>query len=250
MVLRPIYLAHQFSFHSLGEDYHALLRMNRFDSAGPKIEVRREVEASAYAGPNGEGFIDTPRSNRRHISSFDESLASAISVDLDAPRTSQTPIPMLPNGRPRSFRNSAPIRTMTSGISDGVSDSFGRIRREIHKVRSPRILPHPDNGPVSLEFLEEDEDFLTTHVGSSRSHSRGDEDSGASASASASISTPSTGAVPLGEHDDADEWQDWTPEDRRAMDEREQFDDVVGFLEVEVIPQPPVTEKLKRRKRK
>jgi hypothetical protein len=73
----------------------------------------------------------------------------------------------MPSGKPKSFRNSIPIRTM-AGIGDGVTEGFGRIRREMHKVRSPPLLPRPDSsmsgGPVPLEFDEEDEDFLVRDV--------------------------------------------------------------------------------------
>jgi hypothetical protein len=72
----------------------------------------------------------------------------------------------IPSGKPKSFRNSISIRTM-AGIGDGVTEGFGRIRRELHKVRSPPLLPRADSsmsGPVPLEFDEEDEDFLVRDV--------------------------------------------------------------------------------------
>jgi hypothetical protein len=72
----------------------------------------------------------------------------------------------IPSGKPKSFRNSIPIRTM-AGIGDGVTEGFGRIRREMHKVRSPPLLPRADSSmsrPVPLEFDEEDEDFLVRDV--------------------------------------------------------------------------------------
>lgn len=243
MLPRPIYLSHQFSFHALGEDYHALIRRFHLDIGGVKIDVRREVEISAYSAGSGESFVEafsSPRDVRRSSSSFDEPLASALSAGLDYMHPSRAVIPMLPNGgsNPKSFRNSVPIRNMATGISDGMSESLGRIRREMHRVRSPRLGPRSDaSGSVPLEFDEEDEDFLNrdSHQGvhsyesASRSTSRG-EGSGAS------ISTPSTTALPL--DDEADDlWQGWTTEDKQAIDEAEQFDDVVGFLDEEQTPQ-------------
>jgi hypothetical protein len=206
--------------------------------------VRKEVEVSAYSAGTGESFVEgfsAPLHVRRASSSFDEPLASALSAGLDYSHPSRAIIPMLPNGipgsRPRSFRNPVPIRNMATGLGDGVSEGLGRIRREMHKVRSPRLGPRSDvSGSVPLEFDEEDEDFLDrdNRLGVhgddsiSRSTSRGEGDSGAS------VSTPSTSAVPL---DDADDlWHGWNTEDKLAIDEAEQFDDVVGFLDEEQTP--------------
>ncbi|KAJ6528024.1 hypothetical protein B0H19DRAFT_880062, partial [Mycena capillaripes] len=88
---RAIYLSHQFAFYTLGEDYHALIRRYQFAIGGVKIDVRREVEVSAFAlgpgtGAGGEAFVEdygssSPRAIRRrsHVSSsFDEPLASAL----------------------------------------------------------------------------------------------------------------------------------------------------------------------------
>jgi len=236
---RSIYLSHQFSFHALGEDYHALIRRFHLGVGGCKIEVRREVEVSAYSAGTGESFVagfSAPLHVRRP-SSFDEPLASALLGGLEYP-PSRIVIPMLPNGiprsRPKSFRNSVPIRHMATGLGDGVSEGFGRLRREMHKVRSPRLGPRYDvSGSVPLEFDEEDEDFLnrTDRLGVrgdsiSRSTSRGEGDSGASAS------TPSTSAIPLDDDED-DLLHGWNTEDKLAIDEAEQFDDVVGFLDEE-----------------
>lgn len=88
-----------------------------------------------------------------------------------------------------------------------------------------------------LEFDEENEDFLTRdnrldvpgNDAISRSTSRGEGDSGAS------VSTPSTSAVPLDDGVD-DLWHGWNTEDKLAIDEVEQFDDVVGFLDEEQTP--------------
>jgi hypothetical protein len=51
---------------------------------------------------------------------------------------------MLPNGipgsMPKSFRNFVSIRNMAT-VGDGVNEGLGRIQREMHKVRSPRLGP-------------------------------------------------------------------------------------------------------------
>jgi len=49
------------------------------------------------------------------------------------------------------------------------------------------------------------------------------------------VSTPSTSVVPLDDETD-DLWHGWNTEDKLAVDEAEQFDDVVGFLDEEQTP--------------
>jgi len=251
---RPIYLSHQFSFHALGEDYHALIRRYQLDIVVSKLEVRKEVEISAYSAGVGESFVEgfsAPRDVRRISSSFDEPLASALAGGLDYSRPPAI-LPMLPNGmpgsKPTSFRNSIPIRTM-AGFSDGMTEGLGRIRREIHKVRSPPLKPQPDSavsGPVPLEFDEDDEDFafhprLGLHNDDDGSHSpgtsRGERDSGVS------ISTPASSTIPLEEGDGM--WQGWGPEDKQAIEDAERFDDisVVGFLDEEQAPMTQVKQR-------
>lgn len=253
LVPRPIYLSHQFFFHALGEDYHALIRRFHLDIDGKKIEVRREVSASAYSGGTGENFVEefsATRDSMHHPStSFDGPLASALSAGLDYTHPSPT-IPMLPNGTPgakQSFRSPMPIRTMATGFSDGMTESIGRIRREMHKVRSPILGPRSDvSSSVPLEFDEEEEDFMDSgdllrvrDESFSRSNSRGD-------GSAASVSTPSTSAAPLDE--ETEEWQHgWNAEDKLVIDEAEQFNDVVGFLDED---QPTVPAERKKRSRR
>jgi hypothetical protein len=150
---------------------------------------------------------------------------------------------MLPNGilgsRPKPFKNPVPICGVAIGLGDGVSEGLCRIRREMHKVRSPRLGPRSDvSGSVPLEFDEEDKDYLNRNGrlgvhddGSiSRSASRGEGDSGAS------VSTPSTSAVPLDDDEVDDLWHGWNTEHKLAIDGAEQFDDVAGFLDEEQTP--------------
>jgi len=44
-----LYLSHQFSFHTLGQDYNALIRQYQFDISGHKIEICKEVEVNAFS---------------------------------------------------------------------------------------------------------------------------------------------------------------------------------------------------------
>ncbi|KAE9386059.1 hypothetical protein BT96DRAFT_1087395 [Gymnopus androsaceus JB14] len=115
---RSVYLSHQFSFHALGEDYHALIRRYQFDVAGTKIKVCKGVKVSVYPTGNSKSFVKgggfAIRCDIRQLSSsFNEPLASALSGGLDY-TPSQPVLPMFPNGtpgtKPWSFKNSIPIR--------------------------------------------------------------------------------------------------------------------------------------------
>ncbi|KAH7888262.1 hypothetical protein F5I97DRAFT_1926687 [Phlebopus sp. FC_14] len=262
LVPRSIYLSHQFLFYTLGEDYHALIRRHHLHMTGDKIEVRKEVEASAYASILSDDafpILDTTTTTANNnnttthdlgrtgaaSSSFDEPLASAMSADLASSHPpGRSPIPMFPNGTPGSFKPRSslagvgtsiptPIRSVTAGIAEGVGEGFGRIRRGVRQVRSPplprsvsslagqgRSVGGDGAGAgvgagagdgVPLEFDEQDEDFPTP---------RDRMGSGVG---------PSTSSV-VGDAGD-DLWRTWTEEDKLAVDEAEQFDDVVGFLD-------------------
>jgi len=250
-----IFLSHQFHFFALCEDYHALIRQAHFDVPVVKIDVRKEVEVSAYAAGNGEDFVSgggsSPQDIRRGRSSFDEPLQSALAMGLEYDGSSPPVIPMLPNGYsgPMSFKAaSLPIRHVAAGLSDGVGEGLRQLKREIGKVRSPRLLPRSEEHlpmPVPLEFDEMEEDFLIARVSeedeaTSRGTSRGEGDSGASAS----VSTPSTSAAALvpGLGDSAAavaeglwEGEGWTAEDHDAVAEAEQFDEIsaAGMMDEE-----------------
>ncbi|KAI0333347.1 hypothetical protein GY45DRAFT_1344085 [Cubamyces sp. BRFM 1775] len=271
---RLIYLSHQFAFHVLGEDYHALIRSAHLDVPSTKIEVRKPVEVSAFATGDSEAFVQGLSSSHVHgiggmPSSFDEPLASALSAPLHPLNPSPPVLPMLPNGIPgsssasRSFiKHAIPIRHVAAGISDGMSEGLGRIRRELGRARaaqsqtqSPRLNSGSDPvavPSVPLEFDEEDEmedfarhavdlaetDAYTEADVISRSTSMGDPVHGgtsAGSGASVSVSTPSTNIEPLPEeHDGEQVWQGWSPEDKQAVEDAERFDDItVGFLDEE-----------------
>lgn len=259
MLPRSLYLSHQFSFHTLGEDYHALIRRYQFDISGTKIEVRKVVEISAYTSGGGESaFVEgfsSPRDIRRVSSSFDEPIASAISGSFDSSNL-PTILPMYPNGvpgsKPKSFRSSIPIRTMT-GIGDGMSEGLGRIRREMHKARSPQLVPRADSslaGAVPLEFDEEDEDFISRDAldvpayalgqGDS-STSRGTSRDGLGAESTVALGTPQDGNTQHIAMMDADVvgameedlWDGWDKQDKLAVEEEEQFHDLADIAAIE-----------------
>ncbi|KAJ7637387.1 hypothetical protein DFH06DRAFT_655538 [Mycena polygramma] len=227
---RAIYLSHQFAFYALGEDYHALIRRYQFVIGGAKIDVRREVEVSAFAlgpgsGAGGEAFVEgygssSPRAIRRRSrtsSSFDEPLASALAGTHYRDARPPPVLPMLPNGSPASFRSSMPVRAV-AGLGDGVAEGLGRLRREMRHQRQKQLARSPPTQPrkggddveasMPLEFDEEDEDFALPAAGGEdvflRVHADREDDDALSATTSRngegsvpSVSTPATSARAL-----------------------------------------------------
>lgn len=253
-----IFLSHQFSFFALGEDYHALLRRWHFDIPAVKIEVRREVEASAYTAGQGELFVSagtSPQDVRLARSTLDEPLATAIHSGLNYSGVTPPVIPMLPNGaRSGSFKATIPIRSVAAGITEGVTGSLGRLGRGIKKVRSPKLRPQSGEstpGLVPLEFDEEDEALVTQDEFSrepgNSAEQENDNDSTNDADMasnsggtrdSRSISTPSTNDnAPLAESGSED---GWGPDEVHAVEEAEQFDEIsaAGFMDEEQMPTP------------
>lgn len=253
---RSLYLSHQFTFWSLGEDYHALLRQYHFDVRGTKIHVRREVQVSVGVGLNTTSDRFVEDLDFHHASSsFDEPLASALAGDLITNYANSIPavLPMYPNGisgahssslkTPAFIRNSIPIRR----LGDGMSEGFGRIRREIsssyhrNKVRSPSLGPRrdgEDNISVPLEFDEEDEDFLGVPRSADDVGNRSNIAVATGISAESGTSGTSASAIdvapPTPEAEDL--WKGWeSREVGQAVEEVERFDDisVVGFLDEE-----------------
>jgi hypothetical protein len=222
VLARSIYLSHQFSFRTLGEDYHALIRSYRLHVSGNKIDVRREVEVRTSAwniAAFAEGF-PSALDARHDPSSFDEPISSAISGSFD--NTNIPPIlPMYPNGVPgantKSLRNSIPIRAI-SGLGEGVSESFGRIR---NRVRSPRGATRSDvsNHPsVPLEF-DEDEELFDQH-GEPLQHAIKSTSSHILSSTQKLLDADVVGTV------DEELFDGWDVKDKQAIDEEEQFQDI------------------------
>ena len=141
-------------------------------------------------------------------------------------------IPMLPNG---AAQQSARTRMGTSwsgsgtralsGMSIGggipirvMEGVGGMIRREVDRVKVARDrvkqgvrgsggVGGDSEGPVPLEFDEQDEDFQ---------------------------------GGPVGEEDGNGEdlWRRWSEEDGLAVDEAERFDDVLGIMDEDQVPVP------------
>jgi hypothetical protein len=269
---RSVYLSHQFFFYTLGEDYHTLIRLYRLGVIGDKLDVRQEVEISMHDGRSSSSFVEGFTSRGTSAStSFNEPLASALSAQLDHSRTSSV-LPMFPNGptssRPLSFRNAIPIRTVAAGLSDGMSEGIGRIRREMNRARSPRSsnIPssavNPQSGErVPLEFDEEDEDFNLNGQASAQVATdvpvfpeykvRPVEESPPAVSPGSPI--PEEAAF-IGGTDETWTEDTWDPTDNQVneevMDERLDDDTVVGLLEEEqedlMKPQNGVQEEMVR----
>ncbi|KAF8587051.1 hypothetical protein K439DRAFT_1631042 [Ramaria rubella] len=244
---RPIYLSHQFSFYGFGEDYHALLRRSQFNVPCTKIEVRKDVEVSAYANDaqsdiflhGAEDLQADGRDRRNSRGSFDEPIASAMRSGLDYSGQSPPVLPMLPNGASLSVLDTIPIHT--KHVAAGVNEGFGRIRREISKVRSPILRP-ARHAPLELEFDEADEAvFLEGEADADeRDHEGTSHDGGSGSGASVSVSTPSSRSradLDLGgEGDEGDTmWDAWDDEAHATVAEAEMFDEIsaTGFMDEE-----------------
>lgn len=190
--------------------------------------MRKEVEISAYSAGTGEAFIQGPHDAGRISSSFDEPLSSAMTSGLGYP-SSPPVIPMFPNGTPGYFKNLIPIQRVAAGLSDGMTEGFARVRREIGRVRSPRLTAQHDvTAEVPLEFGEEDEDFVLSYHGDGGTSSRDD-------GISVSVSTPSSGPVDAGEGKDNDNRSSCGVPVPDEEDLGEQFHEisVVGFMDEE-----------------
>ncbi|EJD41989.1 hypothetical protein AURDEDRAFT_115239 [Auricularia subglabra TFB-10046 SS5] len=171
-----IYRAHQFGFCALRDDFHALIRRAQLELPCARLEVRRAPPLGRKHHEEEEGFGD----GRWAV---DEAMRERL--DFDA----EPVLPMLPNGGVRGAQS--------------VGAVVGRIRREVRKMRSPRLAP----------ARQSDEDL--------------------SASASASLSTPSTRAAELAPFGEDDGWE---PQDARAVEEAEMFDEIcpAGIMDEEL----------------
>ena len=268
---RSIYLHHQFCFYAFGEDYHALVRSYRFDFTTRKLEVRKAVQVSAYSGGDEGSFGGaSPMDIRQLSSSFDEPLASAMSLQLAGfPDPSPKVLPMLPNGVPNPrLRDSIPIRSVAAGITDGVSEGFGRLRREINKAKSPRLKPRRSLGSgmasptwASIDFDEEDEDFLLPNEDPAQEPEPAAEGGATSRSTSrdgASILTPLSTHPDFFDsldndysgHENFEDERGWSQEDRQAVEDAERFLDVsaAGMMDEESGILPGLEKGVKSRK--
>lgn len=275
---RSIYLHHQFCFHAFGEDFHALIRRYQFEFPVRKLEVRKAVQISAYSTDGGGSFGGASPMDIRQLSSpFDEHLASAMSIQLGGfAGPSPKILPMLPNGVPNPrLRDSIPIRSVAAGITDGVSEGLGRLRREINKAKSPKLNPRQSLGSASpawasIEFDEEDEDFMLSREHPAQEPEPAAEGGATSRSTSrdgASILTPLSTQPDFfdlldndyGGHENFEDERGWSQEDRQAVEDAERFYDIsaAGLMDEEhsasgVLPEleKGVRSKKKRRGKK
>ncbi|KAF9652801.1 hypothetical protein BDM02DRAFT_2601811 [Thelephora ganbajun] len=272
---RSIYLHHQFSFYALGEDYHALVRSYRFDFPVSKLEVRKVVQISAYTTGERGSFGGALPMDIRQPSSFDEPLASAMSIQLgEFAAPSPKILPMLPNGVPNPrLRDSIPIRSVATGFTDGVSEGLGRLRREINRAKSPRLKPMQSLGSAvtspswaPIEFDEEDEDSLLSSEDPAREPGPAAEHGATSRSTSrdgVSILTPLSTQPGFfdpfddnyGDHENLEDERGWSQEDRQAIEDAERFFDIsaAGLMDEEqsasgLLPQLEKGAKSKKRK--
>jgi len=235
LVPRSIYLSHQFLFYTLGEDYHALIRRHRLAISGAKVDVRKEVEASAFSGSRAAQFVEdmTFGSDHAHVgshghvaSSFDEPLASAMSAEMayDLNAGGRVTIPMLPNGAAQqSARTKMGASWSGSGtralsgmgmgggipirVMEGVGGMVARVKSARERAKQGvRGSGGDSEGRVPLEFDEQDEDFGRD------------------------------GPVMEKDGDGEDLWRVWSEEDKLAVDEAERFDDVLGIMDEDQVP--------------
>ncbi|KAF8597731.1 hypothetical protein BDV93DRAFT_513047 [Ceratobasidium sp. AG-I] len=258
----PIYLSHQFTFHNLREDWHALLQQAHLNLPASKITVRREVSARAVTGTGLDGaFLGSGAEDMfTTSSSLDAPLASALSGSI-SPESAAQQIPSFPNaysgGKGASWKD--PVRRL-SHFSDGLGQGLGSLGRGIGRVRpsssegrvrSPTSPPASSVPGITLEFddtdalFEADEDLLPREDQLESEAVEGlrtsREDNSSRSAESGSGSAPST--VPdvvahanpdmrewMGDGSEAGEDAEYS----RAREEDSRFDDlVVGFMDEE-----------------
>jgi hypothetical protein len=163
-------------------------------------------------------------------------------------------LPMLPNGVPNPrLRDSIPIRSVAAGITDGVSEGLGRLRREINRAKSPRLKPRQSLGSgvtspswAPIEFDEEDEDFMLSHEDPAQEPGPAADGGATTRSTSrdgASILTPLSTQPDFfdlldNDYDGQGNLEDergWSQEDRQAVEDAERFFDIsaAGLMDEE-----------------
>ena len=179
----------------------------------------------------------------RQSSSFDEPLASAMSIQLgEFAGPSPKILPMLPNGVPNPrLRDSIPIRSVAAGITDGVSEGLGRLRRLKPMQPLGSGVTSPSWAPI--ELVEEDEDFLLSSEDPVQQPGRTAEGGATSRSTSrdgASILTPLSTQPDFfdslsNDYGDLEDERGWSQEDRQAVEDAERFYDIsaAGLMDEE-----------------
>lgn len=243
---RSIYLSHQFSFYTLGEDYQGAIRLYRLSLIGSKIDVRKDIPIQAFASSlsshvpeGGEGFIEefnsptSPRGTRGiPSSSFDEPLASALGHEMDGLRASgvtEVELPMYPNGVAgkrgllSSSINAIPVRAIGDGVSEGVDRIKRTIRRRNRKMDGPGGGPSGIAEEMAFEFdEEEDGEFMAPRVASLKSEVKkrsGSHPRSLNSSIHTELDDDVVGQV------DEELWgrSGWDDQDQQALDDEEKF---------------------------
>lgn len=238
---KPIYLSHQFSFYTLGEDYQGAIRLYRLAPAGSKIDVRRDIPIQAFStslpshAEGGDGFLEefnsptSPRGIRGVAPSFDEPLASALTHEMEgvgATGVTEVELPMYPNGVPgkRGLLSSSISAIPVRGIGDGVSGGFDRFRKTIRKHRKKTGRDDGIVEEMAFEFdEEEDGEFMAPRVASLKSQSKKRSGSHPPRSLNSSIHTEIDDDV-VGQVDE-ELWgqRGWDDQDQQALDDEEKF---------------------------
>lgn len=179
-------------------------------------------------------------------------------------------LPMFPNGTPGSYRTGAyaPIRNIAAGLGEGVTGGFGRLKRGVGRTRrsggsgdgaSARDATQPSGVPLEFED-DADDDFEPIRQGSARrdddglshgtSTSTGDGSTGGPALPP--TPPPTHGALPrVDSMDEEGTWTGWDAEDAQAVDDQEQFNDLIlGVMDEEQVAAPVHPQAVKREGKK
>ncbi|KAJ6509844.1 hypothetical protein DFH09DRAFT_1333954 [Mycena vulgaris] len=237
----------KFTFHTLGEDYHALIRRYRF----AKMHVRREVEVSAFATGGGASSRASPRPPLR--------ARSCAAAAPHRPLTSRSPVHS--RGHIRAPATCAAdtaqrlARVVPQSDACAWGCGFGRRRHGGAAAAAARdAAPAPDaaralaicacprkrrggggvdvEASVPLEFDEEDEDFVlppSAEVDEMFLPVHADRDDDAlSATTSRNGDEERMDGVGAADGADGEVWHRWASEDKLAVEEAERFDDIRG----------------------
>ncbi|KAF8956765.1 hypothetical protein BDZ97DRAFT_2079594 [Flammula alnicola] len=134
-----------------------------------------------------------------------------------------------------------------AAIGDGVSEGIGRLRREIHKARSPKLIDRSDISLSALPFRLGS--TRKTKISSTAMHLKFRQMALAQRAESASsLVTPSNSSTRhlmdadvMGSMEE-EIWNGWDPQEKLAVEEAEQFHDIaaVGYLDGDREQQPVI----------
>nr|XP_019007868.1 uncharacterized protein I206_07502 [Kwoniella pini CBS 10737]OCF46649.1 hypothetical protein I206_07502 [Kwoniella pini CBS 10737] len=204
-----IYLSRQVEFFSATAiDEYTPLSILDLEARQHKFEFRDEVRA----------FSPVPE----YVKPFDEPLLLALHSVLEEMPITQ--LPRLPNGAPKSSRWTStriPIRTVTSGIGEGVD----RVRREYVRAqhtRSKRKNQKEDTTSLGLSF-EDSDSISLSHPSLSSSND-----------SPLSEVLPTTTSSNTEQSEEDEEWgQGWEEEYNKAIEDDTPQELVLGLMDEE-----------------